>query len=165
MSKTFQISNGDLFINPSTGAVREIVGPEKAFQDVAESLLTAFDPSRNFGSSLDAKDENSVIIGALGEGEVKLRIQDAIDRLILDQSNDPNITDDERIDKIEDITVDFQNDGTEILFLVTLSTVDKNKLEVGDKIVFSPTKLNHLLPKSLEQDKETLSDLIRRTGS
>lgn len=146
MGITLKKANGDLFIHPETGRPEAISGVAKVDQELADLYLSDFDVERNWGSSLS--------LSQLGSGQTSieqaravlfLRLQQANDRIISKQAQDPNMTSDEFITQFSDVDVimDVMNQA-----LIFFSIADVGT-EVIEKVIaqsFKPISLKHVLP-------------------
>ena len=146
MSTTLQISNGDLFIDRSTGTTQSISGTSKLAQDIAEALLVNFDLERNFGNTMNVDGIQPSIIGQVSEVDVRERIESAIDRLKNKQAEDDQLDPTEELVNIERLDIELLNGNTEVRFLLEVSTAKRERVNVGDTLTLKPTQLKHVNP-------------------
>lgn len=144
MSYTLAVADGDLDINASGSGIL-LSGRDKMSQDVAESLLSDYDPDNNLGGKL----HSMVVPGYSGKTLVVTEVQRIIDRLQRNQSKDPNITPDERITSVLSITAD-QLSETDIGFKARLQTADNGSLVMTDSLKFRPMRLAHTWPNGVD---------------
>ena len=144
MSITFKKSDGDLYIDPETGRPDVISGASKVDQELADLYLSKYDGERNWGSSLSLEDLNVTSLEQ-ARSLLYLRLQQANERILLKQTQDYSITEDERIQQFSqsDVMIDYLNQAI-ILFSVA---------DVGDESVakiigqdFKATSLKHVVP-------------------
>ena len=86
MSRTLKKRDGDLVFSASNGRQPLVHGVEKLSQDVADALMTEYDPVRAFGSqaaSLDTINERNLSgpLGSISRGIIKSFIREALERL------------------------------------------------------------------------------------
>lgn len=147
MGITLKKADGDLFLDPETGRPAVISGVAKVDQELADLYLSDFDTVRNWGSSLSLAQLSGSGGTSLEQARsiLFLRLQQANDRIIAKQAQDPNITADERISQFSesDVLMDVVNQA-----IIFFSVAD-----VGDETVaktvglsFKPTSLKHVLP-------------------
>ena len=145
MSITLRKSNGDLYLDPETGRPEIITGPSKVDQELADLYLSNFDSARNWGSSLSlaqlGSNNNSL---EYARTILFLRLQQANDRMLSKQSEDKELTPEEKITgfSMSEVLIDFANQA-----IVFFSAAD-----VGDSTVakvigqdFKPTSLMHVV--------------------
>ena len=151
MGITFQISNGDLYINPATGSSKTIDGLQKVSQDVAEAILLDFNVERNYGNDINpsGKQTGSAVIGVVSPIDIKARIHAAIERLRRLQIADEYLTDDEEIITIKSLQVEFSDSGTTVNFFLELVVRSGKLVTQQGAINLKPTSLSHVDPKGL----------------
>ena len=161
MARTFRMVDGDIFFDVN-GRLEYISGFDKVSQDIAEVLLTELDLDRDYGSELPlvASDPSY----NLSQQQVSSFVGDAVDRLRKLQRTNTTTTKSEEIASIDSIEV-YQNDQTEILFGLAVSTSDRNAVQSTIRMVPRPVSLNHLLPPSTtQQNQETTAKLLGRNA-
>jgi len=162
MASTFRMVDGDLFFDIN-GRLNQIEGFDKVSQDIAEILLTEFDPDRDYGSELALTDSSPVF--NVSEAQVSSYVLDAVERLRNLQRTNPTTTLQEEIASIDQIQV-FKNDQTEVTFGLAVTTSAGPRIESGIALATKPVALNHLLPPSkTQQDQEFERKISRRSGS
>jgi hypothetical protein len=154
MSKSLKMARGDLYINRSTGASETVTGPQKASQDLAETLLTptkpfyesrayiAFRKYSPYGFDLATVQIPYLYSGVLGNVIVTKKVAEAVERLQSFQRSDAYATDDERIDTIDDIQV-TQLSPNDFYFMLQVKL--ESSAVVSADIV--PVDLTHQIPK------------------
>ena len=109
MSKTLKKENGDIVIQESNGRPYTIGGIEKLTQEVADSLMITYDPSRDFGHELDQILGNNTrlsFLSVINSAYIRSRVEEAVYRLKALQKTRPDQIDDfEAIEKIRDVKV------------------------------------------------------------
>lgn len=147
------MADGDLFIN-SAGRAETITGADKCAQDIGEDLLTPFDGARDYGSELATLDVPQPITAFAGKALIAKKVDEAIQRLKRLQQQDPAITPQEQIDKINKIVVD-QISATDFVFWVSVFLQDSS-VEASSVLAVS---LRH---QESARFTESIQDLIRR---
>ena len=140
MSQTLAVANGDLDIN-ALGTCDLIQGRDKVSQDIAEILLSDYDAERDYGGKL----QTMSVTGAGAKALVSSELQGIMKRLQAMQSNDPNITSQERIASVPNIIVNKITD-TDFTFQIDVRTVDRGTLSMVDTVRFRNVKLAHTWP-------------------
>jgi hypothetical protein len=144
MSITLRKANGDLFINQETGRPDTIDGPTKVDQEIADLYLSDYDSVRQWGSSFDLQ-QLSEVSTSLEQSRMVLflRLQQANERIIQKQTNDPTLTPEEKITSFSQADVIMDLEQQAVIFY--------SVAEVGDTSVetlmghdFKPTELNHV---------------------
>jgi hypothetical protein len=144
MSITLKKSNGDLFLHPETGRAEIIEGASKVDQELADLYLSDYDSVRQWGASFDLRQlqEASTSIEQ-ARMILFLRLQQANDRILQKQANDPTLTFDEKITSFSQTDV--------IMDLKQQAVIFYSQAEVGDTTVdsvmghsFKATDLNHV---------------------
>lgn len=139
MSTTYQVSNGDIFINRDTGRLVEVTGIEKLGQDLASALLLEYDAERDFGSELMTLE---IPTGTASKGFVSQLVSEAVSRLEAYQRDDLYATSDEIINSIDAIRVAFDaNSHSQAYFYLVVS----NQAGTSLQGVFQLTQLNQQL--------------------
>ena len=140
MSKTLKKENGDIVIQESNGRPYTIGGIEKLTQEVADSLMITYDPSRDFGHELDQILGNNTrlsFLSVINSAYIRSRVEEAVYRLKAIQKTRPDQIDDfEAIEKIRDVKV-YQTGSTDYNFIVDVTPVagpDKNILSFSVKL-------------------------------
>lgn len=145
MSITLRKSNGDLYLDPETGRPEIITGPSKVDQELADLYLSKFDPARNWGSSLSlsqlGSNNNSL---EYARTVLFLRLQQANDRMLAKQSDDKELTSEEKITgfSMSEVLIDFENQA-----IIFFSAADVGSYTVAKTIGqdFKPTSLMHVV--------------------
>jgi hypothetical protein len=112
MSITLKKQDGDLEHLSSNGGMYYIQGIEKLTQEVADVLMTIYDPERGWGSQLNTLIGNvskpGVIIDVIGQSLIQQAVDDAVDRLKQRQKETYLLTDIETVDTstVQVFTVD-----------------------------------------------------------
>jgi len=129
MSSTLKKRDGDIVFDDSSGRPILIEGIHKLSQDVADALMTEYDPERAYGSQL-ANIENinaqsrSGPIGLVGRGYIKTLVREAIERLQeLQNTRLDQLTSFEAIETIGTIRV-VQFSRTGYIFYVDVTPFD-----------------------------------------
>ena len=144
MSITLKKANGDLFLDLETGRPATVEGPSKVDQEIADLYLSTYDPVRQWGSSFELSQlsESSVSLDQ-SRMILFLRLQQANDRMIQKQNNDPRLTPEEKITSFSQADVIMDLEQQAVIFY--------SVAEVGDTSVetllghnFKPTELNHV---------------------
>ena len=147
MGITLKKSDGDLFLDPETGRPATITGASKVDQELADLYLSDFDTVRNWGASLSLEQLSSSGSTSLTQAQAVLflRLQQANDRIITKQAQDPNLTADERIQQFSESDVLIDASSQAILFF---SVADVGDATVAKTIglSFKPTSLKHVIP-------------------
>lgn len=85
MSTTLMKRDGDLVVQSSNGRQVTIKGIQKLSQDVADCLMTEYDPERAYGSEISNLDQinssRSEALGMINRGRIKSMVRDAVERL------------------------------------------------------------------------------------
>jgi hypothetical protein len=143
MTITLKKSDGDLFLDPETGRPETVTGASKVDQELADLYLSNYDVTRNWGSSLSLSQLNSSSLEQ-ARSILFLRLQQANDRIILKQSQDVRLTDDERISQFSDSDVLIDTLNQAIIFLSVADVGDTTVVKtVGQS--FKPTSLKHVV--------------------
>lgn len=126
MAKTLQKMDGDLVLSSSNGRYVWIDGIQKATQEVADALMSEYDPERNWGSQLSSIEKlngsKSGPAGLINRGYIKTLVRDAIERLQLMQRKRPDQIDSyETIQSIGNVRV-LQISRTGYVFFVDSQT-------------------------------------------
>lgn len=125
MSISFKKQDGDLVRTP-LGRLQRIQGEEKLAQNVADQLLTDYDPVRGVGCELRqqaAGMTNPGVMPIFGESFLARSIEDSIERLSILQANSPRTTDTERVDPNgTDLRIIMPN-KKEFMFYLTVKPV------------------------------------------
>lgn len=141
MSKTLQVSNGDLNIN-SQGIANTVSNINKAAQDVARHVLSDFSETFSEGSELNnLQDINNNFTETL----IQQYIYEAVNRLIVKQ--DLNTDRDDDIVRVEDIKVRRVGLTTAVFYLEVLHESGE-VVTLVDSIGQTETKLDHLFDAS-----------------
>lgn len=127
MSKTLMKRDGDIVHQSSTGRPVFVEGIQKLSQDVADALMTDYDPERNFGSELsdlDRINRRSGVLGMISRGYIKTLVRDSIERLQqLQNTRVDQLTSFEAIKSIGNIRV-IQFARTGYIFFVDVTPYD-----------------------------------------
>jgi len=146
MGITLRKANGDLFLNPETGRPESISGPSKVDQELADLYLSYLDTERGWGSSLS--------LSQLGTGSTSLeqarailflRLQQANDRILAKQSQDPTITTDEQITQFSQTDVIIDTSSQAVIFF-SVAEVGSTTVDKVIALSFKPTSLKHVVP-------------------
>lgn len=142
MSKTFQVSNGDLFIDPNSGRLVTVVDEVKLSQDIANALMLDLDPSRDYGSELNSLQDprNSV-----SQAYVSQLVSEALGRLMAGQRSDKAASASEIIQDILAIRVARDPDHKSDIYFYILVRNNRTQQVEQVVIVTQPTKLNQQL--------------------
>jgi len=92
MSRTLKKRDGDIVLQNSNGRPFFIEGIHKLSQDVADALMTEYDPERKYGSQISNLEQlNSQSrapgLGIINRGYIKTLVRDALERLVAIQKN------------------------------------------------------------------------------
>jgi hypothetical protein len=146
MGVTLRKSDGDLYLDPETGRPDLISGATKVDQELADLYLSNFDQTRSWGSSLSLS-QLSVSNTSLEQARaiLFLRLQQANDRILAKQAQDPTLTPEERIQQFSqtDVLVDAASQA-----VIFFSAADVGDTTV-EKIIgqdFKATSLKHVVP-------------------
>lgn len=158
MSTTLKMADGDLFVDQVTGRPRAISGVEKCVQDVAEVLMTALNQSgragrlfpRAYGSELATLDGPTRFSGILGKPLVARKVQEAINRLIDLQEQDPYLTGAEHIVAISRLIVE-QFSTTDFAYFVQVDVADGRATDTVTNL--GAIALNHQFPVSSDDGR------------
>jgi len=144
MGITLKKADGDLFLDPETGRPLVISGPSKVDQELADLYLSDLDTDRSWGSSLSLDKLNSTSLEQ-ARAVLFVRLQQANDRILAKQSQDPTIEEDERISQFSstDVLVDIQNQA---LIFFSVADVGDTTVEKAMGQSFKPTSLKHVIP-------------------
>lgn len=143
MTITLKKSDGDLFLDPETGRPETVTGASKVDQELADLYLSNYDVTRNWGSSLSLSQLSSSSLEQ-ARSILFLRLQQANDRILLKQSQDVRLTDDERISQFSDSDVLIDALNQAIIFLSVADVGDTTVVKtVGQS--FKPTSLKHVV--------------------
>ena len=144
MSITLRKASGDLFIDPETGRPATVDGPTKVDQEIADLYLSEYDSVRQWGASFDLR-QLSDVSTSLEQARMILflRLQQANERMIQKQTNDPTLTAEEKITGFSQADVIMDLEQQAVIFY--------SVAEVGDTSVetllghdFKATELNHV---------------------
>lgn len=109
MSITLKKADGDIVISESNGRPYYVSGVEKLTQEVADSLMTIYDPEYDFGHELDTAIGNNKrlsFLNVINATYIRNRVEEAIARLKdLQKSRPDQIDDYEAVDEIVDLKV------------------------------------------------------------
>jgi len=145
MGITLRKSDGDLFINPETGRPDTITGPSKVDQELADLYLSVYDSVRNWGSSLSLAQLGTASSLEQAQSVLFLRLQQANDRIISKQSQDPTMSDEEKIQQFSqtDVLIDRENQAVIFFSAADVGTAGVIKIIGQD---FKATSLKHVIP-------------------
>ena len=153
MSKTFYMSDGDLFIDDETGRVLVIDGITKCNQDIAESLMSEFDPTRPYGNELINFQSQATVLGYIAEDFVRVKLDECIRRLMDMQKSDSYSTPDERIGTIQKILVKDIGDSS-YSFWVQVQTEDTSASTSKIMVI----SLRHVISEQIERALASFKD-------
>ena len=123
MSITLKKRDGDIVLQASNGRAFYIRGNEKLAQDVADSLLTDYDPERQIGSRLSRlENANSTrgVVGLFNRGFIRTEVRDTLERLqALQRRRSDQLDSFEAIEVIETIRV-YQTSKSGYIFTVNV---------------------------------------------
>lgn len=148
MAKTLKFSNGDMIKDRNRGRPLEVTGTEKAAQDIAYFLMTAYDPARKVGGKLKNFDTAFQNISSLPEAvrlTIQREIQDIIARLQSWQNQDGTLTDAERIRGINSLVVLTDKRGG-VLFQFSAQTATEDQIPSAFKIKLAHQYTGEVLP-------------------
>jgi hypothetical protein len=117
VSKTIGVRDGDWDFN-DYGALVEPTGPDKTSQDLAEVLLSTYNPSRDYGLRIGPGSVPSVG----GKAFVSMELAEAVQRLQSLQVSDTASTADERISKVSKLDVTALSDQVSYRFNLAVQT-------------------------------------------
>lgn len=142
MSVTYQVSDGDLYIDRDTGRLIPIQDEVKLGQDLAMCLLEDFDASRDFGSELQILD---IPTASAANGYIAQLVSEAVTRLQAYQRKDTNTSQAEMIQSIQTIRVaiDKDNQSEAYFYLIVANELGTEYSSVMR--LSRPTSLNHQL--------------------
>jgi hypothetical protein len=145
MGITLKKSDGDLFVDPETGRPATISGASKVDQELADLYLSDLDTNRNWGSSLSLEQLGHSSSLEQARAILFLRLQQANDRILSKQAQDPTIDAEEQIMQFSstDVLVDAQSQA-----VIFFSAADVGDTTV-EKVIgqsFKPTSLKHVIP-------------------
>jgi len=129
MARTLKKRDGDIVFDDSNGRPILIEGIHKLSQDVADALMTEYDPERSYGSQLANietinSQSRSGPIGLVGRGYIKTLVREAIERLQeLQNTRLDQLTSFEAIESIGTIRV-VQFSRTGYIFYVDVTPFD-----------------------------------------
>jgi hypothetical protein len=147
MGITLKKADGDLFLDPETGRPETITGASKVDQELADLYLSDLDTTRGWGSSLSLEQLSNGGGTSLEQARAVLflRLQQANDRIITKQAQDPMLTSDEQIQQFSetDVLIDAANQA-----IIFFSVADVGSTSVTKTIgqSFKPTSLKHVIP-------------------
>lgn len=123
MATTLKKRDGDIVVQNSNGRPYYVEGNEKLAQDCADSLLTDYDPERQYGStvsSIETANSNRGIVGIFNRGFIRQSVRDALERLqALQLRRSDQLTSFEAISEIEAVRV-YQTSRTGYVFVVNV---------------------------------------------
>lgn len=143
--KTLKVTDGDLFINRSTGQAKEITGVEYLSQAIPEALLTDFDGTwgselNNFGGGNAARKKRAANANV---SLIDTRITEAVVRIKAIQATDPVVTPEERFQNIRELLIfPFSQRGS-FFFSLVISNASNKPIQIGFEEIVT---LNHLIP-------------------
>jgi len=128
MATTLMKRDGDIVTQSSNGRQVMITGIHKLSQDVADCLMTEYDPERGYGSEIADLDQinsrKSGPMGLVNRGRIKSMVRDAIERLQqLQNTRVDQLTGFEAIQSIGTIRV-IQFSRTGYIFFVDVTPHD-----------------------------------------
>jgi len=143
MSITLQKSNGDLFLDAETGQGVVVNGPNKVSQELADLYLTDFDSDRNWGSEFKM-DQFALSSMRQSQSILFLKLNQANARILVKQSEDPNLDSTEKITLFSqaDVVMDMENQALLFYSVADLGLVTVEQM-VG--ISLKPTSLKHVI--------------------
>ena len=145
MSKTIGVRNGDWDFD-EYGRMVQVQGPDKTSQDVAEVLLSDYDPTRDYGIRIGA----GYVPPSGGEGIISMELTQAIARLQRLQQMDRASTPDERISAITKLTVNrVRDDVTSYDYNVAVRTEAGDNIVSSDRVKARRMEMGHLTRSSL----------------
>jgi hypothetical protein len=139
MSTTLLVQDGHIVFASASGLLATVQGNRKCAQDLAESLLQDYDAEQNYGSFLKDILSNQMPGGAQ-ELLVRHYVAEAVKLLEQKQQDDPEVTPDEKIERIEELVTATDDTGL-AGFYVRVSTQDDTSAEAT---ALSPVSLQHL---------------------
>jgi|SRR5579885_2441917 len=121
MSQTLRWAAGDMYVG-ADGRGQLLQDVDKCAQDLAEQLISPFDPVTGQGNELIGDDlRNATLTSVFGDAFIQQRISDVVHRLQQLQNEDPNITAAEKISRILDIHVfTLQTDKRNVAFFLSV---------------------------------------------
>lgn len=123
MASTLKKKDGDIVLQASNGRPFFVEGNEKLAQDAADSLLTDYDPERQYGStvsSIETANSNQAIVGMFNRGFIRQSVRDSLERLqALQLQRSDQLTSFEAIAEIEAVRV-YQTSSTGYVFVVNV---------------------------------------------
>jgi hypothetical protein len=146
MTITLQKLDGDLYLDPETGRPVTVTGATKVDQELADLYLTSYDTTRNWGASLDLQNLSG---GASTIEQVRslvfFRLQQANDRILAKQAQDPMLTAEETIQEFSQTDVLIDTSSQSIIFF---SVADVGDTSVAKTIglTFKATSLKQVIP-------------------
>lgn len=151
MGKTIRVADGDVFLN-SAGRTESIEGVDKSAQDLAEMLMTPYDPERDYGSELADLDVPSSVSVFVGKSLIGKKVDEAVQRLKRMQEQDPYAGADEVIDRVQRLVIKEIQTG-DYIFWVGVVTVSGKP--IGDRVL--AVSLRHQESARLVESVEELA--------
>lgn len=151
MGVTLAYKDGDYWIK-NNGQLMEISGISKADQDLAECQLTEYIPEEDYGTEVFSLIGDIYSVEAM-QGVVSQKVRDVVTRFQSHQQADPELTDDEEIDRISrlDVFPRSPNNLGDICYILEVETMSGGTVGTNDVFMVSI--------KQSEPSKETLKDL------
>lgn len=148
MSVTLKKASGDLYIDVA-GRSLEITGPAKTDQELASLYLTDYDAEREWGS--EAKIELIGSYSSLNQFKtiLRLKVQQANDRILSKQARDVTLTEEERINQFSRVDISIDPATASGVFVVVADVGDNSPLTKFIGLTFEPIELNQVLAPPL----------------
>jgi len=148
VSVTLKKASGDLFIDVAGRSV-EITGPAKTDQELASLYLTNYDAEREWGS--EAKIDLIGTYSSIGQFRtlLRLKVQQANDRILTKQANDTTLTEEERINRFSRVDISYDLPTQSGIFIVVADVGENSQLTKYIGLTFQPIELNHVVAPPL----------------
>lgn len=145
MSKTIGVRNGDWDFD-GYGRMVQVQDSDKTSQDLAEMIISDYDPTRDYGTRLAP----GYVPPTAAEGVISMELSQGVARLQRLQQQDVASTESERISAITLLEVQrVANDPTSYNYALGVKTEDGDGIISSDRVRVRPLELGHLTRSSV----------------
>lgn len=140
MSFTLGMKDGDYDFD-DYGSPVAVAGTDKASQDVAQILVSAFDPRRGYGCRV----QPGSVPNTAGEAFIATELNMTIERLQALQNSAHNTTTDERITHIASLDVSREADRVSYHYDLEVQT-EQDSIAIGNSVTRRHVSMGHINP-------------------
>jgi hypothetical protein len=145
MSKTIGMRNGDWDFD-GYGRMSQVQDSDKTSQDLAEMIISDYDPTRDYGTHLTP----GYVPPTASESVIAMELSQGVGRLQRLQQQDKASTPSERISSITQLDVArVADDPTAYEYELGVKTEDGDGIVSSDRVRVRPLELGHLTRSSV----------------